>query len=167
MGSSSAAAANFAKRKAAARTTARPGLRRAARLRLARVKRTKRRYAPHVSGHQSLPLNSTSMKRVFGYFLRNARRASRRPAENPPMSPSGLSLKKEAISPPVLSNIRTDIRTDSWPIKYPQCFVGGKLAGFAVGSSINLKKGPFGDRGRFLFDLIDGGAGGRGGPAGW
>jgi hypothetical protein len=63
------------------------------------------------SGHQALPVNSTSMKRLFGYFLRKARRASLRPAENPPSSASGSSLKNEAISPPLSFKMRTDIRT--------------------------------------------------------
>ena len=73
------------------------------------------------SGHQLIPLNSTSINRVFGYFLRKARRASLRPAENPPSSASGLSLKNEAISPPLSSKMRTDIRTPDplLPMKIP------------------------------------------------
>ena len=72
-------------------------------------------------GHQLIPLNSTSINRVFGYFLRKARRASLRPAENPPSSASGLSLKNEAISPPLSSKMRTDIRTPDplLPMKIP------------------------------------------------
>ena len=66
---------------------------------------------PSPRGNQFLPLNSTSMKWVFGYFLRKARSASRRLAEKPPSSSSGLSLKNEAISPPLSSKMRTDIRT--------------------------------------------------------
>src|SRR5260370_7325179 len=82
------------------------------------------------SGHQLIPLNSTSINRVFGYFLRKARRASLRPADNPPSSASGLSLKNEANSPPLSSKMRTDIRTSDpllpmktpnpLPVSYPQ-----------------------------------------------
>jgi hypothetical protein len=73
------------------------------------------------SGHQLIPLNSTSINRVFGYFLRKASRASLRPAENPPSSASGSSLKNEAISPPLSSKMRTDIRTSDplLPMKIP------------------------------------------------
>jgi hypothetical protein len=77
------------------------------------------------SGHQLIPLNSTSINRVFGYFLRKARRASLRPAENPPSSASGSSLKNEAISPPLSSKMRTDIRTSDplLPMKIPNALL--------------------------------------------